>query len=98
MADKVGNAEQWKAEGAMGLVMKGQGVQAIYGPKADVLKSDIQDILGSGEIIPETLQAKGLKHNKNTVHFKGLTEEVYSVADGQVVALERVKDPVFAQK
>ena len=33
-ADKVGNAEQWKAEGAMGLVMKGQGVQAIYGPKS----------------------------------------------------------------
>ena len=32
-ADKVGDAEQWKAEGAMGLVMKGQGVQAIYGPK-----------------------------------------------------------------
>ena len=97
-ADKVGNAEQWKAEGAMGLVMKGQGVQAIYGPKADVLKSDIQDILDSGEIIPETLPSQMTEAQQNTVHFKGLTEEVYSVADGQVVALEQVKDPVFAQK
>ena len=97
-ADKVGNAEQWKAEGAMGLVMKGQGVQAIYGPKADVLKSDIQDILDSGEIIPETLPIQMTEAQQNTVHFKGLTEEVYSVADGQVVALEQVKDPVFAQK
>ena len=97
-ADKVGNAEQWKAEGAMGLVMKGEGVQAIYGPKADVLKSDIQDILDSGEIIPETLPSKMTEAQQNTVHFKGLTEEVYSVADGQVVALEQVKDPVFAQK
>ena len=97
-ADKVGNAEQWKAEGAMGLVMKGQGVQAIYGPKADVLKSDIQDILDSGEIIPETLPSQMTEVQQNTVHFKGLTEEVYSVADGQVVALEQVKDPVFAQK
>ena len=97
-ADKVGNAEQWKAEGAMGLVMKGQGVQAIYGPKADVLKSDIQDILDSGEIIPETLPSQMTEAQKNTVQFKGLTEEVYSVADGQVVALEQVKDPVFAQK
>ena len=97
-ADKVGNAEQWKAEGAMGLVIKGQGVQAIYGPKADVLKSDIQDILDSGEIIPETLPRQMTEAQQNTVHFKGLTEEVYSVADGQVLALEQVKDPVFAQK
>ena len=97
-ADKVGDAEQWKAEGAMGLVMKGQGVQAIYGPKADVLKSDIQDILDSGEIIPETLPSQMTEAQQNTVHYKGVTEEVYSVADGQVVALEQVKDPVFAQK
>lgn len=97
-ADRVGDAEQWKAEGAMGLVMKGQGVQAIYGPKADVLKSDIQDILDSGEIIPETLPSQMTEAQQNTVHFKGLTEEVYSVADGQVVALEQVKDPVFSQK
>ena len=97
-ADKVGDAEQWKAEGAMGLVMKGQGVQAIYGPKADVLKSDIQDILDSGEIIPETLPTQMTEAQQNAVQYKGLTEEVYSVADGEVIALEQVKDPVFSQK
>ena len=97
-ADKVGDAEQWKAEGAMGLVMKGQGVQAIYGPKADVLKSDIQDILDSGEIIPETLPSQMTEAQQNAVQYKGLTEEVYSVADGEVIALEEVKDPVFSQK
>ena len=97
-ADRVGTEEQWKAEGAMGLVMKGQGVQAIYGPKADVLKSDIQDILDSGEVIPETLPSQMTEAQQNTVHFKGVTEGVYSVADGQVIALEQVKDPVFAQK
>lgn len=36
---------EWKAEGALGLVKKDTGIQAIYGPKADVLKSDINDIL-----------------------------------------------------
>ena len=97
-ADKVGDAEQWKAEGAMGLVMKGQGVQAIYGPKADVLKSDIQDILDSGEVIPETLPSQMTEAQQNAVQFKGITEEVYSVADGEVIALEQVKDPVFSQK
>ncbi len=36
----------WKRLGALGLVKKGTGIQAIYGPKADVLKSDINDVLG----------------------------------------------------
>ena len=97
-ADKVGTEEQWKAEGAMGLVMKGQGVQAIYGPKADVLKSDIQDLLDSGEVIPETLPSQMAAAQKDAVVYKGVTEEVYSVADGQVIELDQVKDPVFAQK
>ena len=43
--DKVKNADEWKKEGALGLVKKGTGIQAVYGPKADVLKSDINDIL-----------------------------------------------------
>ena len=97
-ADRVGTEEQWKAEGAMGLVMKGQGVQAIYGPKADVLKSDIQDLLDSGEVIPETLPSQMAAAQQDTVVYKGVTEEVYSVADGQVIELDQVKDPVFAQK
>lgn len=44
-ASKVASEADWKAEGALGLVMKDTGIQAIYGPKADVLKSDINDIL-----------------------------------------------------
>ena len=44
-ASLVADADAWKAEGALGLVKKGTGVQAIYGTKADVLKSDINDIL-----------------------------------------------------
>lgn len=97
-AEKVGTEAQWKAEGAMGLVMKGQGVQAIYGPKADVLKSDIQDVLDSGEVIPETLPSQMTAVQKAEATFKGVTDEVHSVADGQVINIEDVKDPVFSQK
>ncbi len=43
--EKVADTAAWKAEGALGLVKKDNGIQAIYGPKADVLKSDINDIL-----------------------------------------------------
>ena len=97
-AEKVGTEEQWKAEGAMGLVMKGQGVQAIYGPKADVLKSDIQDLLDSGEVIPETLPSQKAESAAAAVSYKGVTEAIETVAEGEVIKLEDVKDPVFSQK
>ena len=42
----VGSEKDWKALGALGLIVKDRGVQAIYGPKADVLKSNILDMLG----------------------------------------------------
>ncbi|MCD5323117.1 MULTISPECIES: PTS transporter subunit IIBC [Pontibacillus] len=45
--EKVAEEDQWKRNGAMGLVVKDRGVQAIYGPKADVLKSEIQTKLGA---------------------------------------------------
>lgn len=43
--NKVADLPAWKAEGALGLLKKDNGIQAVYGPKADVLKSDINDIL-----------------------------------------------------
>ncbi|OOF56281.1 PTS transporter subunit IICB [Rodentibacter genomosp. 2] len=52
-ADLVGDEAGWKQAGAMGIIIKGTGIQTIYGPKADVLKSDIQDLLASGAEIPK---------------------------------------------
>ena len=45
----VADEAAWKASGALGLIVKDGGVQAVYGPKADVLKSDINDILQGAE-------------------------------------------------
>ncbi|QQP69843.1 PTS transporter subunit EIIC [Carnobacterium sp. CS13] len=42
----VGDEPAWKKLGALGLIKKNNGIQAVYGPKADVLKSDILDALG----------------------------------------------------
>lgn len=42
---KVADLAAWKTEGALSLLVKGDGIQAVYGPRADVLKSDINDIL-----------------------------------------------------
>ena len=58
--EKVGSEEAWKRAGAMGLIVKDNGVQAVYGPKADVLKSDIEDLLASGVDIPHHLAQLGV--------------------------------------
>ena len=43
--DLVADIEKWRAEGALSLMKKETGIQAVYGTKADVLKSDISDLL-----------------------------------------------------
>lgn len=96
--NKVGDEASWKKAGAMGLIVKGSGVQAVYGPKADILKSDIQDLLDSGADIPVVDVSAQEEKAAAAVAFKGVTEEVLSVADGQVIPITDVKDPVFSQK
>ena len=95
--NQVGGEADWKAAGAMGLIVKDSGVQAVYGPKADILKSDIQDLLDSGAVIP-TSAPVSTEVAAQEVAFKGITETVQSVADGQAISITEVKDPVFAQK
>ena len=93
---KVGSENQWKAVGAMGLITKDNGVQAVYGPKADVLKSDIQDILDSGMEIPNVV-VDAAAAKKETV-AKGAQAEVVAVANGEVMPITEVNDPVFSGK
>ncbi|VGU01152.1 PTS system, glucose-specific II ABC component [Streptococcus pyogenes] len=95
---KIGAEDDWKKAGAMGLIQKGNGVQAVYGPKADILKSDIQDLLDSGAVIPEVNMSQLTSKPTPAKDFKHVTEEVLSVADGMVLPITGVKDQVFAAK
>ena len=96
---KVGSEEEWKRAGAMGLIVKDKGVQAVYGPKADVLKSDIEDLLQSGADIPEpTVEATNKNKKNEEKHVLGIEKELFTVATGEVIALTDVNDPVFSQK
>ncbi|MBL1230257.1 PTS transporter subunit EIIC [Enterococcus sp. BWB1-3] len=101
--EKVGDEQYWKKAGAMGLILKDNGVQAVYGPKADVLKSDIQDLLESGVKIPETdFEQEFIKAAtsvfSHTEEASGLIKELRAVADGEVISIEEVPDEVFSQK
>ena len=86
---KVGDEDTWKKAGAMGLIIKGSGVQAVYGPKADILKSDIQDLLDSGAEIPTVNLSEVEGNDVTKVSYKGVTEDVNAVADGDVKTYHR---------
>ncbi|MGO2892232.1 PTS transporter subunit IIBC [Enterococcus devriesei] len=95
----VGNEEAWKKAGAMGLLVKDNGVQAVYGPKADILKSDIQDLLDSGATIPTSdPQSVTAEPEKSAVAFKGAQQEFVAPANGELIPIDRVQDEVFSQK
>ncbi|OTN77706.1 PTS system, IIBC component [Enterococcus sp. 8G7_MSG3316] len=95
--DAVGDEKSWKAAGALGLIVKDNGVQAVYGPKADVLKSDIQDVLDSGVAIPEAAISQTVTASE-THKSQGVTVDMGTVADGQVIPITEVNDQVFAGK
>lgn len=103
---KVGSEAHWKQAGAMGLVHKNTGVQAIYGPKADVLKSDILDVLESGVDIPASSIDKSAAAESNA---ESATEEaaekaqtnsvqVVAVSKGDIQPITEAPDEVFSQK
>lgn len=96
--EKVGTEEAWKRAGAMGLIVKDNGVQAVYGPKADVLKSDIEDLLQSGAEIPEPEMVSTGNGQAGSKQYLGIEQELVSAASGEVIPLSEVKDPVFSQK
>ncbi|HDT8033705.1 TPA: PTS transporter subunit EIIC [Enterococcus faecalis] len=95
--EKVGSEEAWKRAGAMGLIVKDNGVQAVYGPKADVLKSDIEDLLASGVDIPEPVIAESTA-GVPTTNFLGKKKDFVAVATGEVIPMAQVNYPVFSQK
>ncbi|MDT2849232.1 PTS transporter subunit IIBC [Vagococcus carniphilus] len=97
--DHVGSEEAWKKAGAMGLIIKDNGVQAVYGPKADILKSDIQDVLDSGVEIPKSeVEKEEVAPKDSKSQFLNKQVEFLSVAEGEVLPIEQVKDEVFSQK
>ena len=99
--DSVGDENAWKKAGAMGLVKKNKGVQAVYGPKADVLKSDIMDVLSSNAPIPESKLDETPEMDEKEVvatDSKGLATAIFPVAKGDVLPITEVNDEVFAQK
>ncbi|MCC0628658.1 MULTISPECIES: glucose-specific PTS transporter subunit IIBC [unclassified Clostridioides] len=102
--DKV-DKEKLKSLGAAGVMVIGNNVQAIFGPKSDAIKSDIKDII-EGKTKVENTANKNIDKNKmkknNTEVDKIvdtlLEEEIYSLTNGEILDIEEVPDSVFSSK
>lgn len=97
-----------KQSGAAGVIMKGNGVQIVYGPTVTVIKSNLDDFLVSplagrvDEIFDVAKSGGGtepsLPQNKNSQSSDKLGSEIIINApeSGRIIKLSDVPDDVFA--
>ena len=94
-----------KESGASGVIRKGNGVQAVYGPRVSVIKSNLEDFMASSaavnidSILTHSASLKeepAAKPETPAAAKKEIT--LYSHLNGRAVPLEEVEDDVFSQK
>lgn len=98
--DKVSDS-MLKASGASGVLLKGNGVQVIYGPQVSVIKSALDEFLES----PQAAHAAELANQDaspepNTPESSqaGQSQLLHAHMNGKVVPLEQVPDEAFSGK
>lgn len=85
-----------KASGAAGVIVKGNGVQVIYGPKVSVIKSNLEDYLSSPhteEEIEVPVVTEKVKSQENSLHGT-----FNAICKGKVDLITNTPDESFAQK
>ena len=83
-----------KESGAAGVLIKGNGIQVIYGPVVTVIKSELEDFLESGEgnVTLPVAKAKEEKQHSGKAVF------LHAPIRGTVIPLSQVEDTAFAQE
>ncbi len=92
-----------KQSGAAGVVIKGQGVQVIYGPTVPNIKSNLEEFLETPEADNLSLDVAGTEAPKaaetqNMAEKNGTVEFFSSPIDGRVASIEETPDDAFSQK
>lgn len=86
-----------KSSGAAGVIIKGNGIQVIYGPRVTVIKSNLEDFIASGVnlevaadldvVTNEEIKEEKVKNNSIIV----------APIEGNAISLEEVGDGVFSE-
>ncbi|ENK0558368.1 PTS transporter subunit IIABC [Clostridium botulinum] len=91
--DKV-NKEELKSLGASGVMIVGNNIQAIFGPKSDQLKEQIKDVI-SGKTVTKDVKIEEPKKETVKVSSK---DKFVSPIEGKILSITDVPDEVFSQK
>lgn len=82
-----------KASGASGVIIKGNGIQIVFGPKVSVIKSALEDYMENP--LSDSFDDAVMREEKA---FAVNSETLYSFTSGEVVPLSQVKDEVFSSE
>lgn len=87
--------DKLKALGAAGVMVIGNNIQAIYGPKSDTLKSEINEIMSGKVKVNKKVEVpvKEVKEEKIDSN-----EEILSLTNGEILDISKVPDEVFSTK
>lgn len=83
-----------KSSGAAGVIIKGNGIQVIYGPRVTVIKSNLEDFIASG--VKVVLAEDIVVETKEEVKVEDACVIVAPI-EGNAISLEEVGDGVFSE-
>ena len=75
----------------------GNNIQAIFGPKSDILKGQIKDVI-AGKVVTEKLENHDDIREIKKDNLDDLPEDILCPLTGEVLKLSMVPDKVFAEK
>lgn len=82
-----------KQSGASGIIIKGNGIQIIYGPRVSVIKSELEDFLasdGAEKVTPTVPKEESTKSNSP------IPEILHAYMNGKIISLAECGDEAFA--
>ncbi|RDY28565.1 PTS sugar transporter subunit IIA [Romboutsia weinsteinii] len=98
--DKV-DKNELKALGAAGVMVVGNNIQAIFGPKSDTLKSEINEIIAgkvvAKKVIKEEIKSE-IKADSKQETSTFTDDKIISLTNGEILDLSQVPDEVFSSK
>lgn len=92
------NKDELKALGAAGVMEVGNNIQAIFGPKSDILKGQIKEIMAGKVPIEEKLENHDEIKDIRDKNLEDIPEDILAPLTGKVIRIEDVPDKVFAEK
>ncbi|WP_066320360.1 glucose-specific PTS transporter subunit IIBC [Bacillus sp. FJAT-29814] len=98
------NKDELKRLGAAGLLEVGNNIQAIFGPRSETIKSQMQDIMSSGPQIVEKASEKGVEQQLKEVNQEAIQNDYHDYDSivvpikGEIKPISEVPDSVFAEK